>query len=58
MNRCIVLNEKFVINIEGKAKLSQNHPLQRQELIIHQLEQSSNTVEQQISLLMKANIKK
>ncbi|WP_299095507.1 FMN-binding negative transcriptional regulator [uncultured Metabacillus sp.] len=51
----------FKINInkiEGKAKLSQNHPLQRQELIINQLEQSSNTDEQQISLLMKANLKK
>jgi transcriptional regulator len=50
---------KIKINkIEGKAKLSQNHPLQRQELIVNQLEQISNTDEQQISLLMKANLKK
>ncbi|MBZ5752935.1 FMN-binding negative transcriptional regulator [Metabacillus rhizolycopersici] len=50
---------KIKINkIEGKAKLSQNHPSQRQELIVNQLEQISNTDEQQISLLMKANPKK
>lgn len=44
--------------IEGKAKLSQNHPQQRQERVIKQLEQSSNTDEQQIALLMKANLEK
>ncbi|MCM2532304.1 FMN-binding negative transcriptional regulator [Neobacillus pocheonensis] len=50
---------KIKINkIEGKAKLSQNHTLQRQELIVNQLEQISNTDVQQISLLMKANLKK
>lgn len=50
---------KIKINkIEGKAKLSQNHTLQRQELVINQLEQFSNTDEQQISSLMKANLKK
>jgi len=50
---------KIKINkIEGKAKLSQNHPLQRQELVVNQLVQISNTDEQQISLLMKANLKK
>lgn len=50
---------KIKINkIEGKAKLSQNHSLQRQELVINQLEQISNTDEQQISKLMKANLKK
>ncbi|MBU9711954.1 FMN-binding negative transcriptional regulator [Evansella tamaricis] len=50
---------KIKINkIEGKAKLSQNHSLQRQELVINQLEQFSNTDEQQISSLMKANLKK
>jgi transcriptional regulator len=50
---------KIKINkIEGKAKLSQNHSLQRQELVINQLEQISKTNEQQISSLMKANLKK
>ncbi|MFC0471144.1 FMN-binding negative transcriptional regulator [Halalkalibacter kiskunsagensis] len=44
--------------VEGKAKLSQNHSFQRQELVLNQLEQISNTDEQQISSLMKANLKK
>ncbi|MGG0237783.1 FMN-binding negative transcriptional regulator [Bacillus rhizoplanae] len=50
---------KIKINkIEGKAKLSQNHSLHRQELVINRLKQSSFIDEQQISLLMKANLKK
>ncbi|MDT8862085.1 FMN-binding negative transcriptional regulator [Alkalihalobacillus sp. MEB130] len=50
---------KIKINkIEGKAKLSQNHSLQRQELVMNELEQSPNTDEQQISSLMKANLKR
>ncbi|WP_096200246.1 FMN-binding negative transcriptional regulator [Bacillus sp. FJAT-45350] len=50
---------KIKINkVEGTAKLSQNHSLQRQELVIKQLEQISNSDEQQISSLMKANFKK
>lgn len=50
---------KIKINkIEGKAKLSQNHSLQRQELVINRLEQISNTNEQQVSSLMKANLNK
>ncbi|QGH35827.1 FMN-binding negative transcriptional regulator [Gracilibacillus salitolerans] len=50
---------KIKINqIEGKAKLSQNHSLQRQELVINQLEQFSNTDEQQIASLMRANTQK
>lgn len=49
---------KIKINrVEGKVKLNQNHSLQRQELVINQLEQKSNTDEQQIAKLMKANIK-
>ncbi|MEF3306862.1 FMN-binding negative transcriptional regulator [Paenibacillus sp. GYB003] len=42
--------------IEGKAKLSQNHPVQRQELVIAQLERIPNGDEQQIASLMKANL--
>lgn len=50
---------KIKINkIEGKAKLSQNHSTQRQELVIEQLDQFSSTDEKQISSLMKANLKK
>jgi transcriptional regulator len=48
----------FKINInkiEGKAKLSQNHSQQRQELVINQLEQSSKTDEQQIASYMKGD---
>ncbi|TDF93763.1 FMN-binding negative transcriptional regulator [Paenibacillus piri] len=48
---------KMKINrIEGKAKLSQNHSIQRQELIIQQLEKIKNTDEQKISTLMKQNL--
>ncbi|MFX3640054.1 MAG: FMN-binding negative transcriptional regulator [Candidatus Pristimantibacillus sp.] len=50
---------KIRINkIEGKAKLSQNHPAQRQELVINQLERIQNGDEQKIASLMKANLKK
>jgi transcriptional regulator len=49
---------KMKINrIEGKAKLSQNHSIQRQELIIQQLEKIKNTDEQKISSLMKQNLR-
>jgi transcriptional regulator len=44
--------------IEGKAKLSQNHPVDRQELVINQLERISSEDEQKIASLMKANLKK
>lgn len=50
---------KIKINrIEGKAKFSQNHSLQRQELVVNQLEHNSNTNEQMIASLMKANLEK
>jgi transcriptional regulator len=39
--------------IEGKAKLSQNHPVDRQELIIKQLENTSDQNNIQIADLMK-----
>ncbi|MDF2653116.1 MAG: transcriptional regulator, partial [Paenibacillus sp.] len=42
----------------GKAKLSQNHSVQRQELVINQLERIQNGDEQKIAHLMKANLKK
>jgi transcriptional regulator len=48
---------KIRINkIEGKAKLSQNHSVQRQELVINQLERIQNGDEQKIASLMKANL--
>jgi transcriptional regulator len=47
-----------ISKIEGKAKLSQNHPVDRQTLIVNQLERISNGDEQKIASLMKANLKK
>ena len=43
-------------SIEGKAKLSQNHSVDRQQRIIAQLEQSSNDNSRGIAALMKQNI--
>ncbi|MEH7342552.1 FMN-binding negative transcriptional regulator [Bacillus sp. JJ1532] len=48
---------KIKINkIEGKAKLSQNHSSYRKELIVNQLEKSSNMDEKKIAFLMKENL--
>ncbi|MBP1933010.1 FMN-binding negative transcriptional regulator [Ammoniphilus resinae] len=47
-----------ISKIEGKAKLSQNQPKTRQELVIKQLEQIPNINEQKILSLMKANLRK
>lgn len=41
--------------LEGKAKLSQNHSLERQKRVIHQLEQSNHDNELNIASLMKKN---
>jgi transcriptional regulator len=43
--------------IEGKAKLSQNHPTERQELIIRQLENSKDQNNIHIAELMKGQMK-
>ncbi|MCD1259821.1 FMN-binding negative transcriptional regulator [Paenibacillus athensensis] len=42
-----------ISKIEGKAKLSQNHSTERQQLIIQQLEANGGLNEQRISALMK-----
>ncbi|UXH46478.1 FMN-binding negative transcriptional regulator [Rossellomorea vietnamensis] len=50
----------FKINInqmEGKAKLSQNHSTERQGRVIRELEQKPTTDEQQIAAWMKENLK-
>jgi transcriptional regulator len=57
MSKGIVAFRINISKIEAKAKLSQNHPVERQELIINQLEQIPNTDDQKISILMKANLK-
>lgn len=50
---------KIKINkMKGKAKLSQNHPEERQRLVAANLEQSLRTDEQEIAKLMKENLKK
>jgi transcriptional regulator len=52
-----IVGFKININkIEGKAKLSQNHPAARQELIIEQLESSDDQNNVRIAQLMKNNI--
>ncbi|WP_406687867.1 FMN-binding negative transcriptional regulator [Rossellomorea vietnamensis] len=48
---------KIKINqMEGKAKLSQNHSTERQERVIRELEQKPSTDEQQIAAWMKGNL--
>jgi transcriptional regulator len=42
--------------IEGKAKLSQNHPINRQELVIQRLEQSPSEDDRKIASLMKESL--
>lgn len=42
--------------IEGKAKLSQNHSIERQQSVIRQLEKIKHTDEQKISEFMKHNL--
>jgi transcriptional regulator len=51
----------FKINInkiDAKAKLSQNHPVERQELIIRHLEKTSSEENKRIASLMKKNMSK
>jgi transcriptional regulator len=54
-----IVGFKIKINkIEGKAKLSQNHPVERQKLIIQRLEQITNEDSQKIASLIKENLRK
>ncbi|MEC0269167.1 FMN-binding negative transcriptional regulator [Paenibacillus anseongense] len=45
-----------ISNMEGKAKLSQNHPVQRQEFVIQRLEALNRENERNIAALMKRNL--
>ena len=56
MSKGIVGFKIHITKIEGKAKLSQNHPADRQELIIKQLENSVDQNNIQIAELMKKNL--
>ncbi|MCM2532910.1 FMN-binding negative transcriptional regulator [Neobacillus pocheonensis] len=58
MSKGIVAFKITITKIEAKAKLSQNHPVERQELIIKQLENTSKQDEIQVASLMKKNLKK
>ena len=58
MSKGIVAFKIKITKIEAKAKLSQNHPVERQELIIEQLERTSNQDNIKIATLMRENIKK
>ncbi|WP_269411228.1 FMN-binding negative transcriptional regulator [Lentibacillus daqui] len=46
-----------VDKMEGKAKLSQNHPRERQKMVIHELEKSEHEDEQRIASYMKKNLR-
>ncbi|MBP1963940.1 FMN-binding negative transcriptional regulator [Paenibacillus aceris] len=45
-----------ITRMEGKAKLSQNHPVERQKLVIQRLEALNRENERKIAALMKENL--
>ncbi|MEH7299803.1 FMN-binding negative transcriptional regulator [Neobacillus drentensis] len=55
MSKGIVAFRIKITEIEGKAKLSQNHSVERQDLVIKQLELSQESDQLQIAKLMKKN---
>ena len=58
MTKGIVGFKIKIHKIEGKAKLSQNHPIERQELVIQRLEQSAREDDREIASFMKENLRK
>ena len=58
MGKGIVAFKIKITKIEAKAKLSQNHPVERQELIIKHLENTSQQDNIQVASLMKKNLQK
>ncbi|NRD78013.1 FMN-binding negative transcriptional regulator [Bacillus sp. BRMEA1] len=56
MSKGITAFKIHITKIEAKAKLSQNHPVERQELIIKQLESISSQDHIQIASLMKKSL--
>lgn len=56
MSKGIVAFKINITKIEAKAKLSQNHPVERQKLIIEQLEKTSNQENIQVASLMRNNL--
>ncbi|MDP4164069.1 MAG: FMN-binding negative transcriptional regulator, partial [Bacillota bacterium] len=53
MHKGIVNFKIKITKMEGKAKLSQNHPVERRELIIRELEKGSGEENKGIAELMK-----
>ncbi len=58
MSKGIVAFRIKITKIEAKAKLSQNHSVERQELIIKHLENTSQQDSLQVASLMKKNLLK
>ncbi|MGM9928867.1 MAG: FMN-binding negative transcriptional regulator [Bacillus sp. (in: firmicutes)] len=58
MSKGLVAFKINITNIEAQAKLSQNHPVERQKLIIEHLEKTSNQDHRQIASLMRKNLPK
>lgn len=58
LSKGIVAFKINITKIEAKAKLSQNHSVERQELIIEQLEQTAHQDHIEIATLMRENRKK
>lgn len=56
LSKGIVAFKINITKIEAKAKLSQNHPEERQNLIIEQLEKSTDQNEILVASLMKENL--
>jgi transcriptional regulator len=46
-----------ITHIEGKAKLSQNQPAERQELVIQRLEKMTSENDRKVASLMKENLR-
>lgn len=58
MSKGIVAFRIKITKMEAKAKLSQNHPVERQERIIKNLENTTNQANRQVASLMKRNLQK
>ncbi|HZH59753.1 MAG TPA: FMN-binding negative transcriptional regulator [Metabacillus sp.] len=58
MSKGIVAFRIKITKIDAKAKLSQNHPVERRELIIKHLENTSQQDNIQVASLMKKNLQK
>jgi transcriptional regulator len=56
MSKGIVAFKINITKIEAKAKLSQNHPADRQKLIIGNLDKSSNQDDLEVASLMEKNL--